>query len=302
MLLLAVARGLDSTTPPEHVAATLGALEVPRLRIYTLGRFAIELDGKQLAFSHKLPKKPLELLRAVIAHGGRAVTGARISGDLWPDARGGTALQSFNVTLHRLRKLLGVREAIEFRNGQVRLNPKSCWVDTWAFERTVDAIEHGRTLSTDHDEAGIERFDQTLDLYHGPFLARDADAWILPMREKLRAKFIRSVRAYAEHCERIGQGELAVKIYERAIEIDPQAEELYRRLMTCDATLGRASEALAVFRRCQHALRSYLGVEPGVETRKLYSSLLNESSVKDHTAGKSTNGVSQSSHPHHANP
>jgi DNA-binding SARP family transcriptional activator len=44
--------------------------------------------------------------------------------------------------------------------------------------------------------------------------------------------------------------------------------------MACDALLGRASEALEVFHRCQHALRGYLGVDPGAETLRLYRSLL----------------------------
>jgi DNA-binding SARP family transcriptional activator len=276
MLLLALARGVEAATRARRQGPMAGEVPPP-IRIYTLGRFFIERDGTPLAFSHKLPKRPLELLKAVIAHGGHAVMREEISENLWPDADGATALQTFHVTLHRLRQILGMHEAVKFHNGQVSLNRRCCWVDIWAFEQTIDALDSERNIGRDVDEAGIERFDKTLDLYQGPFLMPHAESWVIPLREKLRAKFIRSVRAYAEHCERIGQAELAARIYERAIEIDPQAEELYRRLMACNAMLGRTPEALAVFHRCQHALRSYLGVEPGHDTIRLYYALLKES-------------------------
>lgn len=46
------------------------------LRIYTLGRFTLVSDGTPLRYSRKAPSKPLLLLKALIAAGGRQVAGS----------------------------------------------------------------------------------------------------------------------------------------------------------------------------------------------------------------------------------
>lgn len=43
------------------------------VRIYTLGRLSVVIEGEPLIFEGKTQRKPLELLKAVLAHGGRAV-------------------------------------------------------------------------------------------------------------------------------------------------------------------------------------------------------------------------------------
>ena len=52
------------------------------------------------------PKKPLELLKAIIAFGGSNVATERICDALWPDADGDRALNSFKFAIHQLRRLL----------------------------------------------------------------------------------------------------------------------------------------------------------------------------------------------------
>jgi hypothetical protein len=78
------------------------------LRIYALGRFEVLRDGAPLAFRGKAQKKPLELLKTLVALGGEAVDASRLAAILWPDAAGDAAKVSFDSTLYRLRKLLGL--------------------------------------------------------------------------------------------------------------------------------------------------------------------------------------------------
>jgi hypothetical protein len=57
-----------------------------RICIYTLGRFELVLDGMPLRFKGRAPLRALELLSALIAAGGRAVTEELLSYAEWPDA------------------------------------------------------------------------------------------------------------------------------------------------------------------------------------------------------------------------
>lgn len=106
------------------------------IKIYTLGKFEILINGKPLESSGKVQKKPLEMLKAIIALGSAApVPVEKIADKLWPDAEGDMAHQSFKFTVHRLRKLLGNEKAVRVQDGNVTLDMRYCWVDAWAEKR-----------------------------------------------------------------------------------------------------------------------------------------------------------------------
>lgn len=82
-------------------------------------------------------------------------------------------------------------------------------------------------------------------LYRGPFLNDDPDApWLLSMRERLRAKFLRHLEAAAGALTEIARYPEAIACYEKAIEIEPLAESLYRGLMQAHLARGHRAEAM----------------------------------------------------------
>ncbi len=94
-------------------------------RVAEVGRFEVKLDGAPIGVHGKAQKKPLELLKALIAGGGRAVDKARLADFLWPDADGDAAL---DMTISRLRKLLGRADALRIEDGKLGLDPQRVWV------------------------------------------------------------------------------------------------------------------------------------------------------------------------------
>ncbi len=125
-------------TPP----AAARALETwpRRLHIHTFGDFSIYRDGERLGFSRKAPQKPLELLKALIAFGGRGVGIERLKDALWPEAEGDKSQQSFEITLHRLRKVLGVDGALIAGENRLTLSSDHCWVDLWELEQVIGEL------------------------------------------------------------------------------------------------------------------------------------------------------------------
>jgi len=99
------------------------------IKIYTLDKFEIIKDGKPLIFSRKAPKKPLEMLRAIIDLGGKGIKEERLCDLLWPESEGDMARQAFATTLKRLRRLLGDKRAIILKGGCLTINRNICWVD-----------------------------------------------------------------------------------------------------------------------------------------------------------------------------
>jgi DNA-binding SARP family transcriptional activator len=152
------------------------------IRIYTLGRFSVVQQGAPLRFTGKLQRRPLELLKALIALGGRDVSEARLADALWPEAEGDASAQSLATTLFRLRKILG-EHAIRRQEGRVTLDPSYCWVDCWEFERIAidESLDSGTRL------AKLRR------LYHGAFLEDLEAPWVERLRERLQTRLNRVV-------------------------------------------------------------------------------------------------------------
>ena len=77
-----------------------------------------------------------------------------------------------------------------------------------------------------------------------------------------------------ERYERQGEWAKASELYQRALDIDPLAEEIYRRLMIGQKETGERTDALTTYQRCRQQLDAALGVRPSAETERLYKSLL----------------------------
>ena len=243
------------------------------LRLRALGGFSIERDGEPFKFGRKAPKRLLDLLRAVVALGGRQVDGPRLAALMWPDAEGDEARDSLKAMLHRLRALLGP-SALTVRDGQLSFDERLVWIDTWAFEHVSGRIETllapGHMVEPEAVGELEHRRVQMLALYRGHFLGEaDVPAWALPLRDRLRARFVRAVEAMGQWLERRGRRESAIALYRAALEQDNLAEELYQRLIESHLACGEPAQALNAYRRCRELLSIVLGLRPSARTEAL---------------------------------
>lgn len=249
------------------------------LKIYTLGRFSLVIDNAAVNFPGRAKRKPMDLLKALIALGGRDVCQDRLSEILWPDADGDAAHRSLDTTLHRLRKLLGSDKAIILREGKISLNSEVCWVDAWVFERLQGKLETllEQLFNENMDSPDIVRLAQIfLNMYKGPFLgASSSESWAIAYRERLRSKYIRLLRKVGRYYESNSQWESALETYQRGLEIDNLIEELYQRSMSCYVNLDLRAEALQLYNTCCTALNTQLSIEPSSHTVAIYRKLLN---------------------------
>lgn len=244
------------------------------LKIYTLGRFELVMDGKPVQFTKKVPQKTLDLLKALIASGGRNVREEQLIDLLWQDVDGYAAHKSLEITLHRLRKLIGVDKAIHLKESVITIDHRCCWVDAWAFERLIGKAE--KTIHKEgFTEGSIETIEKALGMYHGAFLSADAGKpWTISLRDRLRSKFSRQVAVLGGYWEKRGEFDKAIACFQKGLEVDNRAEEFYQRLMTCFARLGRKPEAVATYLRCKSILSSELEISPSTKTEALYKTVL----------------------------
>lgn len=240
------------------------------LKIHTLGRFGLVRDGVSVRFSGKVQQKPLELLKVLIAFGGRSVAEGKLCEELWPNAPADDVHKTFIVTLHRLRRLLGGDRFILYSEGMVTLNPDLCWVDIWAFARLI-----GQAKPLLHSEAApplpaIQAAKRAISLYSGHFLAADTvSPWTISSRESLRSRMIQLLTSLGRHKEENGNWRKAIDLYLRGLEVDGLVEELYQRLMVCHRNLGDHGTVHSIYHRCRLALARH-GIKPSPTTRAVY--------------------------------
>jgi len=246
------------------------------VRVYTLGRFSLLLHGKPVVFGRKTPQRPLDLLKAIIAYGGRNISLSILTSALWPDSDGDTAKRALDTNLYRLRKILGDDRAIVLREGKISLDSGYCWTDVWAFERLLGRLNRIRNQDTSgRDALVLEQLSgQLLALYQDHFLAMEETmSWSVSIRERLRSKYIHNLLGTGRYWESHGLWEKALECYQRGLEVDDLIEVFYQRLMVCYLELQRYSEGMACYRRCCRVLFVTLGLQPEVETDAIYNTL-----------------------------
>lgn len=233
------------------------------VHIRTLGGFEVLVNDESLAFSRKLPKKTLALLKALVAQGGREVPESLLCDSLWGEEEADAGRQALAMTVLRLRKLLGVGDAVMHQGGRVWLDRRLCWVDAWRFEAL---------LSDDAPDGALQR---ALALYGGEFLPDDENApWSVMLRERLRGKYVHAVVSHGERLEADNAVLEAIRLYRRGVDADALVEAFHQGLMRCYKRLGRHTEAVAVFRRLRQTLSVVLGVAPSAASEELHRAIL----------------------------
>ncbi len=232
------------------------------IKIYSLGRFSVLLNKHPL----DTETRPFEILKVLLAHGGRNVHSEKIMDALWPEADGDQALINFKTTLHRLRKVFGDSNVLVLKNHRLSLNEQYVWVDTWYMSRLFAEAEERIKPADVLQCAGLA--NKLMQHYRGHFLACQSASWAILQRETLRTRFSRHTIALAQALENEAR-QTAIQCYQRLLEIDPLIEEAYQGLIRCYLAQGCHAEAQASYARCVDVLTSTLGVSPSVATTAL---------------------------------
>ncbi|MGV3655651.1 MAG: BTAD domain-containing putative transcriptional regulator [Noviherbaspirillum sp.] len=235
------------------------------IAVRTLGKLEIWLDGDLVKASGKAPQRPLMLLKALLCGGESGKSQAALADQLWPEAE--SAKSAVNVTIHRLRKLLGSDAAIVVASGTVALNRKLVWTDISDLCKVCNRVEN---LPVETAAAEVLRLvNALLDLYRGPFCEGEESSWLIAARDRWRNHFLAAVAALGKRLETYGAWTDAIRLYLHALDNEPLAEAIHRGLMRCAHARNDSAAAYSAYRRCRDTLSIVLGRKPSPETEKL---------------------------------
>jgi len=254
---------------PAPADARVGSLWPVTLRVQTLGGFAIWINGEPLAKAD-LPRKPLEVLKALIGLGPGEVSLASLAERLWPELEGDAAHSACEVAIHRLRKLLGDESLLVVSHGAAVLKGADVWVDVEAFRQLAPRVRTQLAVGI-RSAPEAERFARELmAAYPGHFLPAEEGTWAVTVREQLRSRFVQLASDLSAALEFASSFQAVVELNRHAIALDPLVEPFHRGLMSGLISQGQKSAALEAFRCCRKLLALNLQVEPSAETYELY--------------------------------
>jgi two-component SAPR family response regulator len=262
-----LAEGERRFSPPHEPPAPAPDTMVIRC----LGPFEISRGDAPMRTGWK--SKGRELLAYLVANPSGAPK-ERIIDELWPEVDPKTAAARFDRYATLVRSLARGTEDSQMyieRMGEssYRLEQGAWWIDAWEFERLIVDAER-----CDDAAQAVAGFRDALALYEGDFCDDSYYPWLESVRERFTNLFVEASARLAYMLSDAEEYDEALALLGRAIKVDPICEDLVRRAMAVEATLGRRAAALARYRRFEAALDEQLGVEPDPETQALVQHLL----------------------------
>jgi DNA-binding SARP family transcriptional activator len=260
------------TEPGDEAGAT-------RVAIRTMGGLAVAMDGVPVpeAAWPTAARRLLELLLCLPGYQATAQQAARL---LWPRHLPRSALNSFNVALHGLRRVLepdltaGADSRYVIRQGRVyrlRLEQIACDV-----EEFTKLVRHAaRPLG---DEAA-ERLETAAALYRGDFLASSAEEFTQEKRTRLRRVMLDTLERLGEWHAEAARGPQALRAFNRLLELAPHREDAWARVLELHLAASDEYRALAALQQCEQSLEA-AGIEPSGLLRELHRRIRREAPVE----------------------
>jgi DNA-binding SARP family transcriptional activator len=243
--------------------------ESPSVSVQLLGTYRIEVGGTEIRAG--LRAKARELLAFYLLHPAGTTLDAAVEA-LWPEADPGRGSEWFWTALgnlrSRLRDATGEKKlkVIERDGDRYRVEPLFD-VDLWRLEQ---ALSEGAAGPDDFVRAAA--YDRVAQTYAGDLLAGADWAWAETPREDLRQRVLDVQVWLGDIRWASGDARGSWQALQRAVEVDPYAEQIYRRIMRLQSKLGRPDDAAATYRRLQARLLE-IDLEPTPESEKLHAEL-----------------------------
>lgn len=242
-----------------------------------LGRFRIQIEGREITDEINRSQKLWNVLCYLIAHRDRPVAQSEFIELFWPEENSANPSNALKTLLYRVRSLLEPLlpdgpEPILSRRGAYSWNPEIvCQVDTDQLEALCRRAEDNR-LSADNR---IRLYLEVAQLYQGDFLPKmSSQMWVVPLSAHYHTLYVEAVKSCADLMEEAQRFEEMEALCTRASQLDTLDEGLHIRILRAMLRQGKDSAALKHYEKTTDLLYRNLGVRPSEELRELYREIM----------------------------
>lgn len=248
---------------------------LPALYITCFGGFAVKRAGLPVLLCSN--RNGQTILRYLLTQQGYRASVDALMATLWPEDDSEVAHHKLQVAVSALRRSLNSGFDCDPGGGYILCKNRVYQLNPLISLRTdVDEFLAFYQLGqqSGSDRAALQ-FEKACQLYTGPFLTEDLYAdWSFMRREQLSHIYLSMCGTLAEYYLESGLYENTLKWATAILKENQSDEAAHRQLIRAYFALGRRSDALRQFHRCQYILSEELGVQPMPETIELFNTIL----------------------------
>jgi len=218
-----------------------------------------------------LARRQMRALLFRLACGQRPTPRDQLCFLFWPDMADTAARRNLTVLLNQLRQALPLPDVVQTQGDLILLDPACLQTDTACFLEAFTPAAQGGPL---------DALRRAIALYRGPFLdgfalpaCPEFELWAAGERQAWERRYLDALALLVNDAADCGAYAQAIALAQRALAVDPLAEEMHRQLMTFYAAVGDRTAALRQFEQCVVTLERELGVSPLPETRAVYEAV-----------------------------
>src|SRR6185295_9045505 len=217
--------------------------------------------------------KTAEVLVRLALEAGVMVRTDRLIEDLWADEAVGTARNTLQTKVSRLRRDFGDRAIVTGTSAGYTLKVDPSAVDALEVLRLADEASAFR--SAGDPSAALEACSTALAMFKGEILSGVGDGdWLIPHRTRLEEVRLGLIEGQVAARLDLGAAADVIGELEALVRAYPMREGLWALLMVALYRDGRQADALATYQRARTTLADELGLDPGLQLQQLEQLIL----------------------------
>ena len=227
-------------------------------------------DGERIRVR---PGKTAEVLVRLALEAGVMVRTERLIEDLWAEQAPGTARNTLQTKVSRLRRALGDAALVTGSSAGYTLEVDPSAVDALEVLRLAGQASAFR--SAGDPSAALETCATALAMFKGEILAGAGDGdWLIPHRARLEEVRLGLIEGQLAARLDLGVSADVIGELEALVNVHPLREGLWELLMVALYRDGRQADALATYQRVRGRLADELGLDPGLLLQQLEQQIL----------------------------
>jgi ATP/maltotriose-dependent transcriptional regulator MalT/DNA-binding SARP family transcriptional activator len=254
------ARELKGIQGASNLGRGLARRLATRVLVEDQGRVQIRL-GDELIPGTEVRRKVLALLCFLLSRPEMSSTRDQVLEALWPDLEPEVGVNSLNQTMYFLRRVFEPAFSEETSPGYVHHDSDVLWLDP---ELVDSRSRRARAaIRAAERESSPENVDALSEAYVGRFALDFAyEDWAGPYRDSMHAAYLEIIEKAIAADTHAGAFDRAITLARRAMEADPDAEQIELSLLLLYRRTGAHSAAAEQYAHYAAMLRNDLGIEP----------------------------------------
>jgi len=243
------------------------------VKIVTLGKFEIDINGKTASDSFKKKTKLLRLLNLFILHRDKPLSVEFICEAIW--GGGESSEKSLQNLIYRVRGIFadyGESDCIIYSGRTYMLKTAQNWqIDLYQMEEYMNRAADPKV----DPEKRISLLQKVVDLYGGEYvlslICEDVQSYYVSSR--YRRIYSDAVCSLADMHLAHSRVDIVTELCEKAILLEPLEEQILLRLLRSLRSQGKEMQAISLIEKYSRLLHHETGMRPSEEINHIYEAL-----------------------------